>query len=93
MAMCGLGLILPQKDRERAVYGLKEKALAKTYIKLIPLGVRDPDALALMHWKKPVDRLADGSRGVSVTIPTKNGALITTIIGLNVDGRFSYSFI
>ncbi|KAF7972746.1 hypothetical protein HWV62_17106 [Athelia sp. TMB] len=55
------------KDRERAVYGLKEKALAKTYIKLIPLGMRDPDALALMHWKRPVDRPADGSRGASTS--------------------------
>ncbi|KZP16598.1 ATP-dependent DNA ligase [Athelia psychrophila] len=62
-----LRLILPQKDRERAVYGLKETNIAKTYIKLIPLGVRDPDAIALMHWKKPVDRPADGSRGASTS--------------------------
>ncbi|KAF9244662.1 ATP dependent DNA ligase domain-containing protein [Melanogaster broomeanus] len=48
-----LRLILPQKDRERAVYGLKEKNLAKTYIKLIPLGSRDPDAIRLLNWKKP----------------------------------------
>ncbi|KIK82388.1 hypothetical protein PAXRUDRAFT_35579 [Paxillus rubicundulus Ve08.2h10] len=53
-----LRLILPQarfrsKDRERAVYGLKEKNLAKTYIKLIPLGPRDPDAIRLFNWKKP----------------------------------------
>jgi hypothetical protein len=45
-----------QKDRERAVYGLKEKNLAKTYIKLIPLGMRDPDAIRLLNWKKPTDR-------------------------------------
>ncbi|KAH9935959.1 DNA ligase 4 [Epithele typhae] len=51
-----LRLILPQKDRERAVYGLKEKALAKLYIKLIPLGPYDPDAIRLTHWKKPSDR-------------------------------------
>ncbi|KAF9525150.1 DNA ligase 4 [Crepidotus variabilis] len=51
-----LRLILPQKDRERAVYGLKEKNLAKTYIKLIPLGMRDPDAIRLLNWKKPTDR-------------------------------------
>jgi hypothetical protein len=42
-----------QKDRERAVYGLKEKNLAKAYIKLIPLGNKDPDALRLLQWKKP----------------------------------------
>ncbi|KIK09022.1 hypothetical protein K443DRAFT_672060 [Laccaria amethystina LaAM-08-1] len=51
-----LRLILPQKDRERAVYGLKEKNLAKTYIKLIPLGMRDPDAIRLLNWKKPTER-------------------------------------
>ncbi|KAJ7672669.1 ATP dependent DNA ligase domain-containing protein [Mycena rosella] len=50
-----LRLILPQKDRERAVYGLKEKNLAKTYIKLIPLGMRDPDAIRLLNWKKPTE--------------------------------------
>ncbi|KAF8159664.1 DNA ligase IV [Crassisporium funariophilum] len=50
-----LRLILPQKDRERAVYGLKEKNLAKIYIKLIPLGMRDPDSIRLLNWKKPTD--------------------------------------
>ena len=42
-----LKLHCTQKDRERAVYGLKEKNLAKTYIKLIPLGMKDPDAVRL----------------------------------------------
>ncbi|KAM6496937.1 DNA ligase IV [Amanita muscaria] len=51
-----LRLILPQKDRERAVYGLKEKNLAKTYIKLIPLGTRDPDAIRLLNWKRPSEK-------------------------------------
>ncbi|KAJ7252709.1 DNA ligase 4 [Mycena haematopus] len=50
-----LRLILPQANRERAVYGLKEKFLAKTYIKLIPLGMRDPDAIRLLNWKKPTE--------------------------------------
>lgn len=45
-----------QKDRERAVYGLKEKNLAKTYIKLIPLGTKDPDAIRLLNWKRPSGR-------------------------------------
>ncbi|RXW22137.1 hypothetical protein EST38_g3713 [Candolleomyces aberdarensis] len=51
-----LRLLLPQKDRERAVYGLKEKNLAKTYIKLIPLGMRDPDSIRLLNWKRPTER-------------------------------------
>ncbi|KAE9399995.1 DNA ligase 4 [Gymnopus androsaceus JB14] len=53
-----LRLILPQKDRDRSVYGLKEKNLAKTYIKLIPLGRKDEDALSLLNWKKPTEREA-----------------------------------
>ncbi|KAN0115590.1 ATP dependent DNA ligase domain containing protein [Russula decolorans] len=48
-----LRLLLPQKDRERAIYGLKEKNIAKTYIKLIPLGPKDPDAIRLLDWKRP----------------------------------------
>jgi hypothetical protein len=48
-----LRLLLPQKDRERAIYGLKEKNIAKTFIKLIPLGPKDPDAIRLLDWKKP----------------------------------------
>ena len=48
-----LRLILPQKDRERNTYGLKEKNLAKIYIKLIPLQRTDHDAIHLMNWKKP----------------------------------------
>ncbi|KAM5533834.1 hypothetical protein V8D89_012497 [Ganoderma adspersum] len=51
-----LRLILPQANRERAVYGLKEKNLAKAYIKLIPLGRHDPDAVRLLNWKKPTDK-------------------------------------
>jgi DNA ligase-4 len=51
-----LRLILPQKDRERTMYGLKEKALAKAYIKLIPLQMKDPDAIRLLHWKRPAEK-------------------------------------
>ena len=35
---------------------MKEKNLAKTYIKLIPLQMKDPDAIRLLNWKKPTDR-------------------------------------
>lgn len=51
-----LRLLLPQKDRERSTYGLKEQKIAKTYIKLIPLGPRDPDAIRLTNWKKPLEQ-------------------------------------
>ncbi|KZT65040.1 DNA ligase 4 [Daedalea quercina L-15889] len=61
-----LRLILPQANRERSVYGLKEKNLAKTYIKLIPLGMRDPDAIRMLNWKKPTER--DKSSGDFPTV-------------------------
>jgi DNA ligase 4 len=48
--------MLPQKDRERPIYGQKEKNIAKMYIKLIPLGTKDPDAIRLMNWKKPSEK-------------------------------------
>jgi DNA ligase-4 len=51
-----LRLILPQKDRERTMYGLKEKMIAKAYIKLIPLGAKDPDAVRLLNWKRPTEK-------------------------------------
>ncbi|KAJ2930609.1 hypothetical protein H1R20_g6480, partial [Candolleomyces eurysporus] len=51
-----LRLLLPQKDRERPVYGLKEKNLAKIFIKLIGLGMRDPDAVRLLNWKEPTEK-------------------------------------
>lgn len=51
-----LRLILPYRDKERSVYGLKEKNLAKAYIKLIPLGLKDPDAVRLLQWKRPTER-------------------------------------
>ncbi|GJE90990.1 DNA ligase 4 [Phanerochaete sordida] len=61
-----LRLILPQKDRERAVYGLKEKAIAKTYIRLIPLQKGDHDAIRLLNWKKPTEK--DASVGDFPTV-------------------------
>nr|GAT46734.1 DNA ligase 4 [Mycena chlorophos] len=51
-----LRLLLPQKDRERPVYGLKEKNLAKAYIKIITLGSNDRDAIRLLNWKKPTEQ-------------------------------------
>ncbi|KZT27881.1 ATP-dependent DNA ligase [Neolentinus lepideus HHB14362 ss-1] len=73
-----LRLILPQRDRERAVYGLKEKNLAKTYIKLIPLGMKDPDAIRLFNWKRPSEK--DKSSGyfpnVLYEVVTKRSSVI-----------------
>ncbi|KZV99983.1 DNA ligase 4 [Exidia glandulosa HHB12029] len=51
-----LRLLLPQKDRERAVYGLKEKALGKAFIKALGLNPHASDAVRLINWKRPSDK-------------------------------------
>lgn len=46
-------LILPDKDRERGVYGLKEQTIAKILIKLMGISNKSADALSLINWKTP----------------------------------------
>ena len=42
-----------QKDRERSVYFLKEATIAKAFIAVLGID-KTPDAIALLHWKKPM---------------------------------------
>ncbi|KAF3311061.1 DNA ligase (ATP) [Orbilia oligospora] len=46
-------LIMPDKDRERSVYGLKEKALGTVLIKVLRISRDSDDAYNLLHWKQP----------------------------------------
>lgn len=46
-------LIIPEKDRERAMYGLKEKTIAKILIKLTRIGKDSDDAKHMLNWKLP----------------------------------------
>lgn len=46
-------LTLPDKDRDRNMYGVKEKALAKYIIKFTGMQKDAEDAIALMNWKAP----------------------------------------
>lgn len=48
-----LRLIIPEKDRDRAMYGLKEKAIAKLLIKLLKIGAKSDDGDSLINWKVP----------------------------------------
>ncbi|TGO89397.1 hypothetical protein BPOR_0111g00070 [Botrytis porri] len=48
-----LRLIIPEKDRDRAMYGLKEASLAKLIIKLLNLSKDSDDGYNLMNWKLP----------------------------------------
>ena len=48
-----LRLLLSSIDTERGRYGLKEMAVAKTYISVLQLDKNSPDAQTLIHWKDP----------------------------------------
>ena len=46
-------LIIPEKDRERAMYGLKEKTIAKLLVKIMKINKDSEDGYNLMNWKQP----------------------------------------
>lgn len=58
-----LRLILPDKDRDRPMYGLKERAIAKLLIKLLKIGPKSADASNLLNWKLPGQNTASGAAG------------------------------
>ena len=62
-----LRLIIPEKDRERAMYGLKEKTIAKLLIRVMRLNKDAEDAYNLLNWKQPgqnaVSRMAGDFAG------------------------------
>ncbi|KAF2670149.1 DNA ligase [Microthyrium microscopicum] len=53
-----LRLIIPEKDRDRAMYGLKEKTIAKLIVRVIGIDKKSEDALALLNWKLPGHRVS-----------------------------------
>ena len=46
-------LMIPDKDRDRAMYGLKEKAIAKVLVKLTKISKDSDDAKHMLNWKLP----------------------------------------
>lgn len=48
-----LRLILPHKDRDRAMYGLKEKYLARMLVKILKIDKNSDDGYNLLNWKQP----------------------------------------
>jgi DNA ligase-4 len=46
-------LIIPEKDRDRAMYGLKEKAIAKLLINITRINKDSDDAKSMVNWKLP----------------------------------------
>ncbi|CAK7221556.1 DNA ligase (ATP) [Sporothrix curviconia] len=62
-----LRLILPDKDRDRSVYGLKENTIGKLLVKLMKIDKNSEDSYNLLHWKLPgqtvVSRMAGDFAG------------------------------
>lgn len=48
-----LRLILPDKDRDRAMYGLKEKVLARYIIRILKIDKNSDDGFNLLNFKQP----------------------------------------
>ncbi|KAL4948821.1 ATP dependent DNA ligase domain-containing protein [Aspergillus filifer] len=46
-------LILPDKDRDRAMYGMKEKVIGKMLVKIMKINKNSEDGLNLLNWKLP----------------------------------------
>ncbi|KAL2760963.1 hypothetical protein ACRALDRAFT_2039487 [Sodiomyces alcalophilus JCM 7366] len=58
-----LRLILPDKDRDRGVYGLKETAIGKLLVKLMKIDRNSEDGYNLLHWKLPGQTTASRMAG------------------------------
>lgn len=58
-----LRLILPDKDRDRGVYGLKENAIGKLLVKLMKIDKNSEDGYNLLHWKLPGQTVASRLAG------------------------------
>jgi DNA ligase 4 len=48
-----LRLIIPDKDRDRAMYGLKEKTIGKLLVRVMGINKSSEDAESLVNWKLP----------------------------------------
>ena len=56
-------LIVPDKDRERAMYGLKEKVLGRFLVKIMQIDKNSEDGYALLNWKLPGQNTASRMAG------------------------------
>ncbi|KAH8668602.1 hypothetical protein BX600DRAFT_259920 [Xylariales sp. PMI_506] len=58
-----LRLILPNQDRDRGVYGLKESAIGKLLVKVMKIDRNSEDGYNLIHWKLPSQYKASANAG------------------------------
>ncbi|KAI9816809.1 MAG: DNA ligase (ATP) [Pycnora praestabilis] len=68
-------LIIPEKDRDRAMYGVKEKAIGKLLVKVMKIDKNSEDGFNLLNWKLPgqstASRLAGDFAGRCFEVITK----------------------
>ncbi|OBT72891.1 hypothetical protein VF21_08028 [Pseudogymnoascus sp. 05NY08] len=58
-----LRLIIPEKDRDRAMYGLKEKTIGRLLVKLMKIDKNSEDGYNLLNWKLPSQTFASRMAG------------------------------
>lgn len=46
-------LVLPDKDRDRAMYGMKEKVIGKLLVKIMKIDKNSEDGFNILNWKLP----------------------------------------
>lgn len=56
-------LIMPEKDRDRGMYGLKEATIGKLLIKIMRIGKDSDDAQNIIRWKLPGFRTSSAMAG------------------------------
>lgn len=56
-------LIVPDKDRDRAMYGIKEKVIGKLLVKIMKIDKNSEDGFSLLNWKVPGQSAASRMAG------------------------------
>lgn len=56
-------LIIPEKDRDRAMYGLKEKTIGKLLVRIIKIDKNSEDGYNLLNWKLPGQKVTSSMAG------------------------------
>jgi DNA ligase 4 len=56
-------LIVPDKDRDRAMYGIKEKVIGKLLVRIMKIDKNSEDGFSLLNWKLPGQSAASRMAG------------------------------
>lgn len=54
---------MPEKDRDRAMYGIKEKSIGKLLVQLLKIDKNSEDGYNLLNWKLPGQKTASSMAG------------------------------